>query len=54
MEILGLLLLALLCLPIYASHLIALLRAIGEAIATARFGGCDCDDEDDEDDFPTN
>ncbi len=47
MEILGLLLLALLCLPIYASHLIDLFRAIGEAIATARFGECDCDDEDD-------
>ncbi len=31
-----------------------IIRATGDAIATARFGGCDCDDEDDEDDFPTN
>ncbi len=54
MEILGLLLLALMCLPLYASHLTDLIRATGDAIATARFGGCDCDDEDDEDDFPTN
>lgn len=46
MEILGLLLIALLCLPIYAPALLDVIRAIGEAIAVARFGECDCDDGD--------